>query len=73
MYTLQSPGTLLYNWSNICMHYFSVEWLHKVADALKAGTAYHVARKKIPSKVRGGREYHITTQTWEHDDLVNRK
>ncbi|GAX81228.1 hypothetical protein CEUSTIGMA_g8660.t1 [Chlamydomonas eustigma] len=23
------PGELLYNWANICMHYFSTSWLHK--------------------------------------------
>uniref|UniRef100_A0A7R9V7G0 UDP-N-acetylglucosamine diphosphorylase n=1 Tax=Chlamydomonas euryale TaxID=1486919 RepID=A0A7R9V7G0_9CHLO len=44
------PGRLLYNWANICMHCFSVGWLRGVADALAAGSAYHVARKKIPSK-----------------------
>ena len=25
-----ADGTLLYNWGNICMHYFSTEWLLKV-------------------------------------------
>lgn len=28
----QNPATgrLMYNWSNICMHYFSVDWLSRV-------------------------------------------
>ena len=25
-----SDGTLMYNWGNICMHYFSTKWLLKV-------------------------------------------
>ncbi|KAG1673574.1 hypothetical protein FOA52_003874 [Chlamydomonas sp. UWO 241] len=45
-----TSGALLYNWSNICMHYFSVAWLSRVAQSLAAGAAYHVARKNIPSK-----------------------
>lgn len=29
----QNPATgrLMYNWSNICMHYFSVDWLSRVS------------------------------------------
>ena len=39
------------NWANICMHYFSIEWLERVCAHLKlGGTPYHVARKNIPSK-----------------------
>ncbi|KXZ54652.1 hypothetical protein GPECTOR_4g718 [Gonium pectorale] len=46
-----ATGQLYYNWSNICMHYFSVAWLRRVADSLLGGggTPYHVARKRIPS------------------------
>ncbi|GLI67231.1 hypothetical protein VaNZ11_011169 [Volvox africanus] len=46
-----STGQLYFNWSNICMHYFSVTWLREVATQLLAGgsTPYHVARKRIPS------------------------
>ena len=49
--TNPATGLLFYNWSNICMHYFSVDWLQRVAAGLLAGhgTPYHVARKKIPS------------------------
>jgi len=82
-----ADGTLMYNWANICMHFFSTEWLlkvchaddgretlsnviiinqlhhplmipscdlflhHQVSKYLKDGTAYHVAKKTIPSKV----------------------
>ncbi|KAG2434619.1 hypothetical protein HXX76_007514 [Chlamydomonas incerta] len=46
-----STRQLYFNWSNICMHYFAVPWLRRVAAELLAGggTAYHVARKRIPS------------------------
>ncbi|GIM03887.1 hypothetical protein Vretimale_8562 [Volvox reticuliferus] len=49
--TDSSTGQLYFNWSNICMHYFSVKWLRSVATQLLAGgnTPYHVARKRIPS------------------------
>ncbi|GLC67245.1 hypothetical protein PLESTF_000532900 [Pleodorina starrii] len=49
--TNPETGQLYYNWSNICMHYFSVQWLRDVAAQLLAGggTPYHVARKRIPS------------------------
>ncbi|KAG2490778.1 hypothetical protein HYH03_010701 [Edaphochlamys debaryana] len=46
-----ATGRLFFNWSNICMHYFSLPWLKKIAAELLAGggSPYHVARKKIPS------------------------
>jgi UDP-N-acetylglucosamine/UDP-N-acetylgalactosamine diphosphorylase len=44
-----ATGRLLYNWSNICMHYFSVSWLAAAAAALAQAGKYHVAHKKIPS------------------------
>eukprot|EP00195_Chlamydomonas_chlamydogama_P005792 CAMPEP_0202904818 /NCGR_PEP_ID=MMETSP1392-20130828/31237_1 /ASSEMBLY_ACC=CAM_ASM_000868 /TAXON_ID=225041 /ORGANISM="Chlamydomonas chlamydogama, Strain SAG 11-48b" /LENGTH=471 /DNA_ID=CAMNT_0049592643 /DNA_START=73 /DNA_END=1488 /DNA_ORIENTATION=- len=44
-----ASGKLLYNWSNICMHYFSISWLLQVHSKIKQGSAYHVARKQIPS------------------------
>eukprot|EP00892_Ulva_mutabilis_P003339 jgi/Ulvmu1/1377/UM011_0105.1 len=44
-------GRLRFNWSNICMHYFSVAWLHDVAKHVENGGArYHIARKQIPSR-----------------------
>ena len=43
-------GTLRYNWSNVCMHYFSREFLVEAARRLAADERYHVARKSIPSK-----------------------
>lgn len=45
-----ATGELFFNWSNICMHYFSVPWLQKVVASMEGGAAYHIARKKIPSK-----------------------
>ncbi len=87
-----ATGKLRYNWSNVCMHFFTVAWLRQVRPApqralcahvsprsrhgsriegqrapighqtrcpsmarqvcahLSQGAAYHVARKKIPSK-----------------------
>ncbi|KAJ9534355.1 hypothetical protein QJQ45_016058, partial [Haematococcus lacustris] len=47
--TNPDTGALLYKWSNICMHYFSVEWLQQLQEHLAKGTAYHVAHKVIPS------------------------
>ncbi|KAK9832988.1 hypothetical protein WJX74_003678 [Apatococcus lobatus] len=47
------PGTgeLRYNWSNVCMHYFSRHFLQRAADFLASGRgSYHAARKSIPSK-----------------------
>ena len=48
----QDPGSsaLLYNWSNVCMHFFRVAWLRAVAEQLRSDGAYHIARKSIPSK-----------------------
>ncbi len=43
-------GELLYAWSNVCMHYFSTDFLVAMADKLKRQGQYHIAHKKIPSK-----------------------
>lgn len=45
-----STGKLFYNWSNICMHYFSVPWLTAAAAHLRTAAVYHIAHKQIPSK-----------------------
>lgn len=43
--------TLMYNWGNICMHYFKTAWLQEVYAQLQQGALpYHPAHKKIPSK-----------------------
>ncbi len=42
-------GQLKYNWSNVCMHYFTREFLETAARRLQADGQYHIARKKIPS------------------------
>ncbi|BDA40449.1 UDP-N-acetylglucosamine diphosphorylase 1 [Coccomyxa sp. Obi] len=45
------PGQaqLKYNWSNVCMHYFTVDFLEAAARRLQTEGQYHIARKKIPS------------------------
>lgn len=44
-----STGQLRYNWSNICMHFFTPAFLSRVCDTLEAQGLYHVAQKSIPS------------------------
>jgi UDP-N-acetylglucosamine/UDP-N-acetylgalactosamine diphosphorylase len=39
----------LFNWANICMHYFSVPWLRGAAERLAQAPCYHLARKAIAS------------------------
>ncbi|KAK9805344.1 hypothetical protein WJX73_004179 [Symbiochloris irregularis] len=51
-----STGLLRYNWSNVCMHYFSVAFLERIATSLQDSMVHHLAHKSIPSKdgpVRG--------------------
>ncbi len=43
-------GQLLYNWSNVCMHWFTRSFLQATADRLRAEGKYHIANKKIASK-----------------------
>eukprot|EP00879_Flechtneria_rotunda_P014409 GHRR01015056.1.p1 GENE.GHRR01015056.1~~GHRR01015056.1.p1 ORF type:complete len:409 (+),score=142.06 GHRR01015056.1:496-1722(+) len=43
-------GNLYYNWSNICMHYFSIPWLVSAAEQLSAAAKYHIANKQIHAK-----------------------
>ena len=43
-------GELRYAWSNVCMHYFSTDFLEAMAEKLKQQGQYHIAHKKIPSK-----------------------
>lgn len=47
----RDPGTgeLLFGWSNVCMHWFTLSFLHAAAERLQREAAYHVARKQIPS------------------------
>ena len=44
-----ATGELLFGWSNVCMHWFSLEFLRSAAERLQAEAVYHVARKRIPS------------------------
>ena len=41
---------LKYNWSNVCMQYFTCDFLARVAEHVRAEGVYHIAQKKIPSK-----------------------
>lgn len=62
----QQQPPLLFNWANLCMHYFRLSWLRRTAAHLLAGgggagagtgaeeVAYHVARKRIPSTLAAG-------------------
>ncbi|KAK9868416.1 hypothetical protein WJX84_009045 [Apatococcus fuscideae] len=46
-----STEQLKYNWSNVCMHYFSREFLERAAAFLSSGKGcYHAAKKSISSK-----------------------
>lgn len=45
-----STGELKYGWSNICLHYFRLDWLEAVSGRLADMGRYHIARKKIASK-----------------------
>ena len=49
LYARAGQAQLKYNWSNVCMHYFTVDFLEAAARRLQAEGQYHVARKKIPS------------------------
>eukprot|EP00798_Chlamydomonas_sp_ICE-L_P026929 gene26929-4552_t len=41
-----SSGTLYFNWSNICMHYFTAAWLRKVSHTYRDGWPRTTRRKK---------------------------
>lgn len=43
-------GMLRYNWSNVCMHYFSLEFLQRIAAQQQQSIIYHPAHKSIPGK-----------------------
>lgn len=32
---VEASGRLRFNWANICMHFFSVDWLVEVAEHLE--------------------------------------
>ncbi|CAK0787940.1 hypothetical protein CVIRNUC_011162 [Coccomyxa viridis] len=50
LFKRQSKAQLKYNWSNVCMHYFTRDFLELAADHVRVQGVYHVAKKKIPSK-----------------------
>ena len=43
-------GLLRFNWGNICMHYFTVPFLVRMAQQLQQQGCYHIAHKTIQSK-----------------------
>lgn len=45
----QETGRLRFNWSNVCLHMFSLEFLNEVTEDLERDSIYHIAEKKIPS------------------------
>ena len=45
----QETGRLRYCWSNVCLHMFTLDFLHQVANGLEKDSIYHLAEKKIPS------------------------
>ena len=49
-YLPAETGLLRFNWGNICMHYFSVPFLTRMAQQLQQQGRYHIAHKTIPSK-----------------------
>lgn len=47
IFTPACTGALRFNWSNVCMHYFSVDYLETVSKELQAAGVYHIAKKNI--------------------------
>lgn len=45
----QETGRLRFCWSNACLHLFTLDFLHQVANGLEKDSVYHLAEKKIPS------------------------
>ena len=42
-------GRLRFNWGNMAMHYFSLDFLERAAAEYATGGMYHVAKKRIPT------------------------
>ncbi|KAM6549065.1 hypothetical protein CsatB_020741 [Cannabis sativa] len=45
----QETGRLRFCWSNVCLHMFTLDFLHQVANGLEKDSIYHLAEKKVPS------------------------
>jgi len=45
----QETGRLRFNWSNVCLHMFSLDFLNQVTEELEQDSIYHLAEKKMPS------------------------
>lgn len=44
----KEDGSLMFNASNICIHYFSTDFLHKICSDHLTDLPHHIAKKKIP-------------------------
>uniref|UniRef100_A0A0D6R1M6 Uncharacterized protein n=1 Tax=Araucaria cunninghamii TaxID=56994 RepID=A0A0D6R1M6_ARACU len=45
----QETGRLRFNWSNVCLHMFTLDFLNQVTEDLEQDSTYHLAEKKMPS------------------------
>eukprot|EP00252_Welwitschia_mirabilis_P002026 TRINITY_DN11976_c0_g1_i1.p1 TRINITY_DN11976_c0_g1~~TRINITY_DN11976_c0_g1_i1.p1 ORF type:complete len:482 (-),score=88.01 TRINITY_DN11976_c0_g1_i1:146-1591(-) len=45
----QETGRLQFNWSNVCLHMFSLDFLINVTEELEQDSIYHLAEKRMPS------------------------
>lgn len=56
-----NDGQLVYNAANICNHYFTITFLHSIADHHEQEMELHVAKKKIPYIDDDGNRHTPTT------------
>ena len=63
-----ADGALLYNWGNICMHYFSTRWLEKVGCA--KGSTLFVGR---PRSIAGRGLAHVCPRSSPGDRHLHRQ
>jgi len=45
----QETGHLRFNWSNVCLHMFLLDFLNQVTEELEQDIVYHLAEKKMSS------------------------
>jgi len=72
MHAITETGRLKYNWSNICMHHFSVSFMQEIANAMRASDMYHVAHKKIPSRDGSVQGIKLEQFIFDHFPLARR-
>ncbi|KAK7871593.1 hypothetical protein R5R35_001787 [Gryllus longicercus] len=54
---VDNDGRLTFRAGNICNHFFTTEFLHKIAETHEASLTLHVAKKKIPYIDTDGQRY----------------